>query len=127
MIITALSNMGGAFSPERLALAGQVTLLGMLMVFAVLTLLFIILTLFRVIFAKSEKKPDVPAEAKNTAEEAVSEVIEAPAEADDTELVAILTAAIVSYEAGKGNDVAPNGFRVVSFRRTNGGKSWNSK
>ena len=38
-----------------------------------------------------------------------------------------MSAAIAAYEASNGNEVAPGGFRVVSFRRTNGGKAWNSK
>ena len=49
------------------------------------------------------------------------------ASADDAALVAILTAAIVAYESENGNDVDPSSFRVVSFRRANGGRAWNSK
>jgi hypothetical protein len=57
----------------------------------------------------------------------ISEPTVAEDQTDDTELIAILTAAIAAYEASCGNEVAPGGFRVVSFRRANGGKAWNSK
>ena len=43
---TNAADLGGAFSPERLSYAGQMTLLGMLMVFLVLAILWGILTLF---------------------------------------------------------------------------------
>lgn len=58
MNIMALSaELGGAFSSERLAYAGKMTLLGMLMIFSVLGLLWAVLALFKVIFAgKSPKK-----------------------------------------------------------------------
>ena len=125
--IKALADMGGAFSPERLALAGQMTLLGMGMVFAVLAVLWGVLVIFKMIFAKPEKKVK-PAPAAPKAEPVVEpEPVVAPAASNDAELIAVLTAAIAAYEASLGNEVAPGGFRVVSFRRANGGKAWNSK
>ncbi|MBQ7375618.1 MAG: OadG family protein [Clostridia bacterium] len=124
----ALSDLGGAFSPERLALAGQMTLLGMGMIFAVLAILWGVLAIFKLIFAKPEKKKAKPAPAAPKAEPVVvPEPVVAPAVTDDAELIAVLTAAIAAYEASLGNEVAPGGFRVVSFRRANGGKAWNSK
>ena len=124
----ALSDLGGAFSPERLALAGQMTLLGMGMIFAVLSILWGVLAIFKLIFAKPEKKKAKPAPAAPKAEPVVvPEPVVAPAATDDAELIAVLTAAIAAYEASLDNEVAPGGFRVVSFRRANGGKAWNSK
>ena len=124
--IKALADMGGAFSPERLALAGQMTLLGMGMIFAVLSLLWGVLAIFKLIFAKPEKKVKA-APAPKTEPVVVPEPVVAPAASNDAELIAVLTAAIAAYEASQGNEVAPGGFRVVSFRRANGGKAWNSK
>ena len=127
MISTVLSTanyMGGAFSPERLALAGQMTLLGMAMIFAVLSLLWGVLAIFKLIFAKPA--PKKVAEASKPAAVVAEPVVEED-QTDDTELIAILTAAIAAYESANGNEVAPGGFRVVSFRRANGGKAWNSK
>jgi sodium pump decarboxylase gamma subunit len=124
--IKALADMGGAFSPERLALAGQMTLLGMGMIFAVLSLLWGVLAIFKLIFARPEKKVKA-APAPKPEPVVVPEPVVAPAVSNDAELIAVLTAAIAAYEASQGNEVAPGGFRVVSFRRANGGKAWNSK
>ncbi len=124
--IKALADMGGAFSPERLALAGQMTLLGMGMIFAVLSLLWGVLVIFKMIFARPEKKVKA-APAPKAEPVVVPEPVVAPAASNDAELIAVLTAAIAAYEASQGNEVAPGGFRVVSFRRANGGKAWNSK
>ena len=116
----------GMFSSERWALAGEMILIGMGMVFAVLAILWAVLAIFKLIFAKPEPKekaePTTKAEPVATPEPVVAEK-----QTDDTELIAILTAAIAAYEAGNGNEVAPGGFKVVSFRRANGGKAWNSK
>lgn len=119
-------------APQALAIEGetanmlwQTPLLGMGMIFAILAILWGILSVFKFIFAKPESKkkaaPVPTAEPVAVAEPVVEE------QTDDTELIAILTAAIAAYEANNGNEVAPGGFRVVSFRRTNGGKAWNSK
>ena len=116
----------GMFSPERWALAGEMMLIGVGMVFAVLATLWGVLTLFKLVFAKPE--PKKKAEPAPKAEPVViPEPVVVEETTDDTELIAILTAAIAAYEASNGNEVAPGGFRVVSFRRTNGGKAWNSK
>ena len=126
--IKALADMGGAFSPERLALAGQMTLLGMGMIFAVLSLLWGVLAIFKLIFVRPDKKKvKAAAPAPKPEPVVVPEPVVAPAASNDAELIAVLTAAIAAYEASQGNEVAPGGFRVVSFRRANGGKAWNSK
>ena len=125
-VLSTASDMGGAFSAERLALAGQMTLLGMGMVFAVLAILWAVLVVFKLIFAKPEpKKKAEPAPRSEPV--VIPEPVAVEEQADDGELIAILTAAIVAYEASCGNEVAPGDFRVVSFRRANGGKAWNSK
>ena len=128
MMFTALyvagQDMGGAFSAERLALAGQMTLIGMGMIFAVLSLLWAVLAIFKIVFARPKKEKTVaPVAAPAPVEETV---VEEDASNDD-ELVAVITAAVAAYMAQEEPDAAPNGFRVVSFRRTNGGKAWNSK
>ena len=129
VLAKAAEDMGGAFSPERLSLAGQMTLIGMAMIFSVLTILWVVLSIFKLIFAKPAKKvvkPEVKVEEVKTPTPApATAAIET--ESDDGALIALITAAIVAYEASNGNEVAPNGFRVVSFRRTNGGRAWNSK
>ena len=120
------TNLGGAFSSERLALAGQMTLLGMVMVFAVLGLLWCVLAIFQKVMASNNQKPVAAPKA------VPAPVVEAPVAApsnDDEVIAAVIAAAVAAYMADSGNtDVAYNGgFRVVSFRRVQGGKAWNSK
>ena len=120
----SVQDMGGAFSAERLSLAGQMTLIGMGMIFAVLGLLWAVLAVFKLVFArpKKEKKTEASVVAPAVVEEAVVEDV-----ANDDELVAVITAAVAAYMAQEEPEIASNGFRVVSFRRTNGGKARNSK
>lgn len=116
----------GAFSPERLAMTGEMILVGLGMVFAVLATLWGVLTIFKLVFAKPEKKKAEPKPAP-AVEEAPTYEPETVAEAtDDGELVAVITAAVAAYMASEEPDAAPNGFRVVSFRRANGGRAWNA-
>lgn len=85
----------------------EMLLVGMLIIFAVLALLWGALELSGVLFRKLSGMEKAPA-----AKEA--EVAPAPvaAAADDTELIAVLTAAIAAMES------APAArFRVVSFKR----------
>lgn len=98
--------------------------LGMLVVFAVLTVLWLILEIVGKIFAKSDAK----ATAKKAAEVKSAPVAEpvVPEEEDnDEELVAAITAAItLCLEAENGGE-AP-AFKVVSFRKTYSKQSWNN-
>ncbi len=118
-----------AFSSDRLELAGQVTIIGMLMVFAVLAILWGVLAIFKLIFAKAPKTEKAkPAPAPKVDKEVGKPATPAPvAVTDDAQLVAVITAAVAAYRAAENPDGAPTGFRVVSYRRTNGGRAWNSK
>ena len=133
---TDAADLGGAFSPDRWTYAGQMTLLGMLMVFTVLAILWVILSLFKVFFAKSEDAPKKQSVTVEKAEKPATPapaptVVAAPAPAvqhTDEELVAILTAAVAAYIESEGQTESyAGGFRVVSFRRVGGGRSWNAK
>ena len=123
------SNLGGAFSSERLALAGQMTLLGMVMIFSVLGLLWVVLAVFQKIMTRDTAKPaEAPKAAPALAP--VAETVPVAAVSNDDEVIAaVIAAAVAAYMADEGNaDAAYNGgFRVVSFRRVQGGKAWNSK
>ncbi len=102
-------------------------LVGIAMVFAVLTILWGVLVVFKLIFARP-KKEEKKAEPTPKAEASAPAPAPVPVEStDDVELIAILTAAIVAYESEQNPDVAPCNFRVVSYRRANGGRSWNAK
>ena len=133
------------FSGEAWSFAGQVTLLGMGMIFAVLAILWGVLSLFKLIFVgkspkaeKAPKPPKVPVAKKKqepaengTPDDAIAAVIAASIQAyqadqaaNDTALIAILTAAVAAYRAEEGTD---GGFRVVSFKRTGSVRAWNAK
>ena len=119
------------FSAESWSYAGRMTLLGMGLVFAVLISLMLVLNIFKLVFARPEKKKKTKADAtvpnaiSSAIEESVQSFEEVPASSDNTEeLVAIITAAVSAYRDSEG--LGGTGFRVVSFKRA-GGNHWNSK
>ena len=122
------------FSGEAWSYAGQTALLGMGMIFAVLGLLWAMLSVFKLVFAGKTPKEPKPAKVKapseKPAEKVESKVAPAPvavaATQDDGALIAVLTAAVAAYMAESGEEYT-GGFRVVSFTRVKGGKPWNSK
>ena len=121
------------FSSEAWLYALEMTLMGMGMIFAVLSILWGVLTIFKLVFAgKSDKSKKKNAEKAVKAEPAPAAAPEptaapAPAAGGDAELIAILTAAIAAYESEQNPDAPIGNFRVVSYRRANGGRSWNAK
>ena len=123
-----------ALTSETLTMLWQVPLLGMMMVFAVLATLWGILTLFKLVFVgktpKEQKAPKAPKapKAENKPQIATADVSAAApvAQSDDAQLIAVITAAVAAYMAEEGTDYA-GGFRVVSFKRVRGGRTWNSK
>ena len=94
---------------EKMLIGGQVTLLGMGTVFAVLALLWGLVELLHFLLKPftEQKKPKAVEPAAPIAEEPVQET-------DDSEIVAAIIAA-VSAATGK----SPSAFRVVSFKRAN--------
>ena len=127
---TAYADLGGAFSPDRLALAGQMTLIGMGMIFSVLAILWAVLAIFKLVFARPQGKKVKTEKKVEPAPAPVAEPtpVVAPVTAqNDDELVAVITAAVAAYIATEEPNAYQGGFRVVSFRRANGGKAWNAK
>jgi len=123
LIIAASAELGGAFSLARWAEAGRMTLLGMVMIFAVLGLLWAVLSVFKLVMVgkAKEAKKEEPVATPAPVAEAESVV------ADDGELVAVIAAAIAAYRASEGMDATDaSAFRVVSFRRATNGRSWNA-
>ncbi len=97
---------------EALPYGLKTALLGMCVIFAVLIILWAVLSVFRLVFYKGGKKDSskaVPAPA--VAVPAPAPV--APRADDDAELIAAITAAIAVVM-----DAPETSFRVVSFRRT---------
>lgn len=123
---------------ERLELALQGTVTGILMVFAVLTLLTVILYLSKVVFYDVPKKRREENEKKikeekfeayaPTIPDSVVEEPVADSATDDTELAAVITAAIAAMLEGEEYaNQFKSGFRVVSFKRVENTGAWNRK
>lgn len=93
---------------ETIFLGAQVVLIGIATVFAVLILIMGILTVFKTMLG-GEKK----AEQKPTVAAAPAPVVVAPVQSDDTEIVAVIAAAIAMAES----ESFGGKFRVVSFKR----------
>lgn len=94
---------------EALGFGGQMLLLGMGAVFAVLGIIWALLTVFKTVFTNvsvKEKKPTVKVE---TAPQQVPVCT-----TSDSEIVAVIAAAIAMAESEHGHNVK---FRVVSFKR----------
>ena len=121
----------GLTMSEKFALSGEMLLRGMGTVFMVLVILWGCLSLFKV-FSTPEKKSAPKKEAKPAPAEkpsapAPAPVAEepapaAPAPTDDAAVIAAICAAIEAYRAAEGLSGLP--YRVVSFKRKTGRKSW---
>ena len=115
------------FSPEAWIYAGQTALLGMGMIFAVLGLLWGVLSVFKLVFAgKTPKAPKTVEKTPAAAPEVKAAPTPVAAAEDNGALIAVITAAVAAYMAESGESTG-SGFRVVSFTRVKGGKPWNSK
>ena len=130
MLLTATGELGGAFSPERVTYALEMTVLGVVAVFAVLALLWGVLALFKVFMYDIPQKK---AKAKDVLKAETVEVkTEAPAPIvynNDDEKVAVIMAAISAYiseDPALAEEYA-GGFRVVSFKRVRDKAAWNKK
>jgi sodium pump decarboxylase gamma subunit len=116
--LEAEEDLGGAFSPARLRLAGQMIVVGVGMVFLVLAVLWIVLLIFKKVFykdpAKADPKPAAPAPAPT------APAVQAAPAADNGALIAAITAAVAAYiesDPALSSQFA-GGFRVVSFKPT---------
>ncbi len=121
------------FSADAWKFAGQMTLLGMTMVFAVLAILWAVLAIFKRIFAgKTPKAPKATKPAASKADGAIPDEITAvlaatvqAIQADEAaQTVAVITAAVAAYRAEEG---CTGEFRVVSFKRASGARGWNAR
>ena len=123
----------GIFSPERWIYSGEMLVLGIGMVFLVLTILWMVFIIFAKTMGGEEKKPakqEKPAktETKPAPTPAVqpTPVASATATTDDA-VVAAITAAVamtIASDPALSSQFA-SGFRVVSFQKKSGKTSWN--
>ena len=128
---TPMKDTIGETFGERAGVAGSVTLLGMVTIFAVLAILWGVIEVLHRVLNRGGKtdtpaaKPAAPvakpvAEAKKPAQATQTVKATETARRDDGELVAVITAAVAAAMEEEGYT---GGFRVVSFRRTQNRKS----
>ena len=118
---------------EKLAEFGKMLLIGMSCVFGVIFVIWLMLTIFRVVIydipnrrAKKEQEiKKAPVAVPTPAPAPVADVQPVTA-GDDTVTVAVITAAIYAYLEANSEDGTVLPFRVVSFKRKKNGTPWNS-
>ena len=93
---------------DAITFGGQILLIGMAAVFAVLGIIWAILSVFKYVFSSAPSAPKKEAPLTPVQQPVVHTP---PAE---TEIVAVIAAAIAMAESECGNNVK---FRVVSFKR----------
>lgn len=108
------TNVKYSFS-ESMAKAGLNTLIGMGTVFCVLILISFIIYAFNIIpaiQAKMAKKKEDSKSTEKAVDQTIAQIVEKEELADDLELVAVISAAIASYE-----NTSSDGFVVRSIRK----------
>lgn len=122
---------------DRLNYMGIGVLLGMVVVFAVLALLWLILELFGAVARRRQTEKSAPqAETPASKAEAVPAPVApaaapvavpaAPVAMSDDAIVAAITAALAVYLEAQGPKAPSiNGFRVVSFKKVGTAAHWN--
>lgn len=114
---------------ENTKVAVEVSLMGMLTIFVALALLWGAIELFRYAYQASQKKSvkdeseerEIQSPAQTvTVTQPVETVQTVEPRADEGEIVAAITAALVAYL-----DVPQSSFRVVSFKKAGSGAHWN--
>ena len=121
LFLTASLTLG-----EKAALSGEMVLRGMGTVFLVLAMLWGIIAVFGMVFSAVKTPAKKPAEKKAAPAPVPAPKAEpAPApvqtQSDDA-IIAAICAAIEAYRAEEGLSSLP--YRVVSFKRKSGKKSW---
>lgn len=120
-LTSSATNINYTFG-EKMAKAGLNTLMGMGTVFAVLILIYGIISLFNFIpkiEAVFSKKKDVQP-TTTSVDNAISQIVESEELTDDLELVAVISAAIAAYEGSSSTDQ----YVVRSIRRVSNGSKW---
>lgn len=116
-----MNNMNMA---EKMTEGVAVSIMGFLIVFVVLLIIMGILSMFNLMAKLSEKNA---AAAVNTNEPTVTSPQPVPSNenlADDTQLVAVIMAAIAAAEESSGNTKGTDGLVIKSIRRAN---AWNKE
>lgn len=103
---------------EKLAVGGEVTLRGIVTVFAVLILIWMLVEVLHLLLGDktktTKKAKETPVAEVVAAPEVATPIAEEASATPDYELIAVITAAVAAASGS-----SPNSFRVVSFKRAN--------
>ena len=129
-VLTGMASVMNNTEPmgDRLSYGLQMTATGMLVVFAVLGIIFLVMLLSRAVFHREAKKPASPAPVAAPVPQAQAAPAPAAPASDDA-LIAVLTAAVAAVLADEAaaQGTAVPAFRVVSFQRSSRGRTWNGR
>jgi len=117
MILSTLMNFVFLAEDITYGEAGLNTAMGLGIVFCALAFISLIISLEGKIFGAFGKKKAAPKTPEVPAAPAPAVAPEVEEDTDDTELVAVITAAIYAYEAENGGEVPADGLVVRSIRR----------
>lgn len=123
-IVLLATEVGNKPLSERMNTALLNSIMGLTVVFAALWVICGLISCFKIINkveAKFKKKKELVASQDATLEpeQVVTMEVEEEELSDDLELVAVITAAINSYEEAQGNVVPANGLMVKSIKKVN--------
>ena len=123
-MINMLSLLADITYGEKILNGLTVVVVGLGGVFSVLAIIWGVLALFKVFFYDiPEKKKAAKIKAAPEPAPVAEAPVEAAPEADDTQLIAVITAAIAAYTAESAGGALH--FRVVSYKRVRGANGWN--
>ncbi len=124
MFFNLTETVSEAALGERTLEALKDTFIGMLVVFAALSILWLVIEIFhRCVVGFSKKESSTENKSDKPAEEIIkpAEITETSSD-DDGAIIAAITAAISAY-----TDAPAGSFRVVSFRKTQNNAHWNKR
>ena len=104
-----------------------ITLMGLLIVFSVLSVLWAVIEIMHAIVSKIENKANGGKDAEKKSVAAEAQTANAVAEAEDeNEIAAVIAAAIAAFTSGE-NGPSTYNLRIKSFRRISTRSAWNSE
>lgn len=104
-----------------------ITLMGLLIVFSVLSVLWAVIEIMHAIVSKIENKANGGKDAEKKSVAAEAKTANAVAEAEDeNEIAAVIAAAIAAFTSGENGSSTYN-LRIKSFRRISTRSAWNSE
>ncbi len=117
-ISSITTNVNYSFA-ENMEKAGLNTLLGMGTVFCVLILISLIISMFNLIpkIQNAFKKKPETSQVEKAVDGAIAQIVKQEEAMDDSELVAVISAAIAAYEAENGGSASSDGFVVRSIKK----------